>query len=330
MSEDQSMQQLILDTAAKIFGDHCDKALLDRAETGELSKELWQLVADNGFDLIGTNTSGTTEQDMFAFIQQCGRFAVPLPIADTLLVNRWRGAETGSKLYAIGVLEGDELRGGRQVRDVPWGRYADQVFGVQQGTSEVVVIDQPQMLAQGSNMAGEPRDSIACLDRTETIDVGLDAFAQVAVTRINLMAGSLQTLLDLGLQFANERVQFGRPIAKFQAIQHSLAVVASEVAAARRAADAAVDAMQDPARFLFEVAASKARIGEAVTVAAEQIHQIHGAMGFTHEHRLHHFSRRAWAWRDEFGNEFFWQVVLGNHLAGLGADNVWQFIATRN
>ena len=51
MSQDQSMQQLILDTAAKIFGDHCDKALLDRAEKGEFAKDLWRLVADNGFDL---------------------------------------------------------------------------------------------------------------------------------------------------------------------------------------------------------------------------------------------------------------------------------------
>ncbi len=104
--------------------------------------------------------------------------------------------------------------------------------------------------------------------------------------------------------------------------------MASEVAAARRAADAAVDGLASE-RFLYEVAASKARVGEAVTVAAEQIHQIHGAMGFTHEHRLHHFSRRAWAWRDEYGNEFYWQTLLGAHLAELGADNLWHYIATR-
>ena len=142
------------------------------------------------------------------------------------------------------------------------------------------------------------------------------------------MAGVLQALLELGLTFANEREQFGRPISKFQAIQHSLAIVAAEVAAARRAADAAVDAL-DNDRFLVEVAAAKSRVGEAVEVVAEQVHQVHGAMGFTHEHRLHHFSRRAWAWRDEFGNEFLWQQRLGQHIAALGADNAWSFIATR-
>ena len=180
-------------------------------------------------------------------------------------------------------------------------------------------------------MAGEPRDTIRLPDDAEILTLEQDPesqLAQLALTRINLMAGGLQALLDLGLAFANEREQFGRPISKFQAIQHSLAVVAAEVAAARRAADAAVDAL-DTDRFFVEVAAAKARVGEAVTVSAEQIHQVHGAMGFTHEHRLHHFSRRLWAWRDEFGNEFFWQQRLGQHIAALGADNAWSFIATR-
>ena len=106
-------------------------------------------------------------------------------------------------------------------------------------------------------------------------------------------------------------------------------VVAAEVAAAKRAADAAVDAFHDR-RFVLEVAAAKSRVGEAVGIVAEQVHQVHGAMGFTHEHRLHHFSRRTWAWRDAWGNEFEWQEKLGRRLANLGADEVWDFIATRN
>jgi alkylation response protein AidB-like acyl-CoA dehydrogenase len=149
----------------------------------------------------------------------------------------------------------------------------------------------------------------------------------MALARTNLMAGGLQATLDLGLQFASERSQFGRSISKFQAIQHGLAVVAAEVAAAQRAADAAVDAL-GTSRFIDEVSASKARVGEAVGIVAEQVHQVHGAMGFTYEHRLHHFTRRLWAWRDEWGNEFYWQTILGRRLAGLGADKVWGYIAT--
>ena len=320
MSETQSTLQLILDSGEKIFSDHCDKKLLDQAEAGVFAENLWQQIVANGFNQLGASGSGTTAEEMYAFIMQCGRFAVPLPVAETLLVNSW--LEAGEGLYSIGVVsEG-------QIVDVPWGRKADKVVGIQLNSDVVFVVEQPALVEQKVNLAGEPRDTIALPDDARTVEVGLDPYAQLALTRSNLMAGALQTLLDLGITFATERTQFGRPISKFQAIQHALAIVASEVAAARRAADAGVDGLQSQ-RFLPEVAASKARIGEAVTVAAEQIHQIHGAMGFTHEHRLHHFSRRAWAWRDEFGNEFHWQQMLGNHLAAVGADNLWSFIATR-
>ncbi|GIS51876.1 MAG: hypothetical protein Ct9H90mP27_3670 [Gammaproteobacteria bacterium] len=104
-----------------------------------------------------------------------------------------------------------------------------------------------------------------------------------------MLAGCMQRVLDLGVQFASERTQFGRSISKFQAIQHSLALVACEVAASRRAAEAAIDALGDR-RFVLEVAAAKARVGEAAGFIAEQVHQVHGAMGFTQEHRLHHYT----------------------------------------
>lgn len=320
MSDVQSTQQLILDSAEKIFSDHCTKQLLDQAESGQFAQTLWAQIAANGFNQLGTTASGTSAQEMYAFIMHCGRFAVPLPIAETLLVNSW--LEPGEGLYSIGLVEDG------QIRDVPWGRKADKVVGVSRDSSLIYVVEHPQIISEQVNLAGEPRDTVALPADTPTQTVEPDPYTQLALTRVNLMAGALQTLLDLGIQFATERSQFGRTISKFQAIQHSLAIVAAEVAAARRAADAAVDGLAGE-RFSCEVAASKARVGEAVTVAAEQVHQIHGAMGFTHEHRLHHFSRRAWAWRDEYGNEFYWQTLLGAHLAELGADNLWRYIATR-
>lgn len=320
MSEVESTQQLILDTAMRIFTDHCDKQLLDATERGELAEALWQQIAENGFNQLGTTDSGTTVVDMFAFIQLCGLHAVPLPVAETLLVNNWLGA--GDGLYSIGEVA-DDL-----IVNVPWGRAAQKVVGVQRDSHTIVVVNDVAVVEQGVSLAGEPRDVVAIPADAERKDLELDPYAQMAVARSNQIAGSLLKQLDLGIQYSTERVQFGRSISKFQAIQHSLAVVAAEAAAAKRAADAAVDAMVGD-RFLFEVAASKARVGEAAGVVAEQIHQVHGAMGFTHEHRLHHYSRRSWAWRDEYGNEFYWQALLGSHLAGVGADNVWSFIATR-
>ena len=133
-------------------------------------------------------------------------------------------------------------------------------------------------------------------------------------------------MLEQTITYATDREQFGRPISKFQAVQHMLAVMAAEVAAALRAVGAGVDAL-DSNRALAEVASAKSRVGEAITVVAEASHQVHGAIGFTHEHRLHHSTRRLWAWRDEFGTEVFWQRRLGEVLVALGADATWDFVA---
>jgi alkylation response protein AidB-like acyl-CoA dehydrogenase len=243
-------------------------------------------------------------------------------MAEILLANQWLGTSAPAEGFAsIGAQADDGLV------QVAWGRKATTVLGIASGSDEVSVHSAATVSAKGTNLAGEPRDRLAVSAADRQIQLADAPYAQLALARVNLMAGCLQAVLDLGLQFAAERSQFGRSISKFQAIQHSLAVVAAEVAASQRAADAGVDAMGTE-RFEQEVAAAKARVGEAVGIVAEQVHQVHGAMGYTYEHRLHHFTRRLWAWRDEWGNEFYWQAKLGQHLAGLGAEQVWGYIAT--
>ena len=321
--ETMDTRQLIIDTAAKMFADQCDKALLDAAERGEFATSLWTLIDDNGFTKLGTSESGTDAADMYAFIKECGRYAVPLPIAETLLVNSWCPAAEG--VFSIGELV-NTTSTGASVLNVVWGTQARKVIGVSRDSHEVIVVQEPQAGAVSTNIAGEPRAEVH--GSGHIVEVKDDPYAQLALTRVNLMAGCLARVLELGIQFAMEREQFGRSISKFQAIQHSLAVVASEVAAAQRAADAAVDALGTD-RFVMEAAASKSRVGEACGFVAAEVHQIHGAMGFTHEHRLHHFTRRLWAWRDEWGDEFYWQDRLGRALIENGADNAWGFIATR-
>ncbi|MEC8437111.1 MAG: acyl-CoA dehydrogenase family protein [Pseudomonadota bacterium] len=314
--------QLIIDTAEKIFTDHCNKSLWDATEQGVFPCDLWRQLVENGFHQLGSANSGTETKDLFAFLKVCGRYAAPLPMAEILLANRWLGASAPDQGFAsIGTQAGDSLV------QVAWGRQVSPVLSVEAGSHDVSVFDAATLQQRGANLAGEPRDTMVAGAVSRRIELEDLPYAQMALARTNLMAGCLQAVLDLGLQFAAERSQFGRSISKFQAIQHSLAVVGTEVAASQRAADAGVDAMGTD-RFEQEVAAAKARVGEAVGIVAEQVHQVHGAMGYTYEHRLHHFTRRLWAWRDEWGNEFYWQAKLGQHLAKLGADRVWGYIAT--
>jgi acyl-CoA dehydrogenase len=314
---------LLLNSAERIFADLCDKAALDAAEQGKFPDRLWRTLVDNGFHQLAMADSGVELSDVFAVIGLAGRYAVPLPLAETLLANRWLA--DAARLTTIGVVaEG-------RVVDAPWARQAELVLALDAERGAYALLEGGAAggeIAADHNAAGEPRDSLELPPGAEWIPVTEPAATYLALARAVAMAGCLERLLTLSLQYAGEREQFGRPIARFQAIQHNLAVVAGEVAAARRAADAAVDALGD-SRFELEVAAAKSRVGEAVGVVAEAAHQVHGAMGFTHEHQLHHFTRRAWAWRDEHGNETFWQQRLGRHVAALGPERLWDFLATR-
>jgi acyl-CoA dehydrogenase len=131
-----------------------------------------------------------------------------------------------------------------------------------------------------------------------------------AVVTAAQIVGALERVLELTLAFANQRVQFGRPIGKFQAIQHQLAVMAEQVAAARMAAQlgCAGDGLQ-PDRLRAAVA--KARCSEAAALVAPMAHAIHGAIGITAELDLQLFTRRLHVWRLEYGSETAWHRVLG-------------------
>ncbi|MGD8417777.1 MAG: acyl-CoA dehydrogenase family protein [Pseudomonadales bacterium] len=314
-------RRLLLDTAERMFADHCDKALLDAAETGTFPEALMGVIVEGGFQQLAMRGSEVDLADALAVLKAAGRHALPLPLAEMILGNRW--LDSDEAFVSVGLADDEGAVA------VPWGRRADVVIAVAPQATPVLLRD--FTVDTGVSLAGEPRDRVRGGYR-EPLPLEEDAYALLALTRVVLMAGGLERALELSLTYVTEREQFGRPIAKFQAIQHHLAVMAAETAAAIRAADAALAGL-DSDRLAWEVAAAKSRVGESVGVVAELAHQVHGAMGYTHEHQLHHTTRRLWSWRDEYGSERHWQERLGGDLAALvaaqGGDALWSFIATR-
>lgn len=300
------MDRLLEEAVERLFADQVSKATLEAAEAGEFPSDLWARFHDAGLHLVGAPGSDTGLPDLFGVLQVAGRHAVPLPLAEILIAGvAGATSERGFTTIASGGV-------------APWARAASRVLTLDGliGTDFACV--------PNTNVAGEPRDEVT-LRGAADIRVPDDFGELLALSRAALMAGALERILDQSIAYATEREQFGRPIAKFQAVQHNLAVLAGEVAAARCAYDSAVAAC-GTARFADRVAAAKARVGEAAGVGAEIAHQVHGAMGFTHEHSLHHFTRRLWAWRDEHERETAWQVRLGRRVAAGGADQVWEFL----
>ena len=344
---------IIVDAATRIFQDLCPPEIVNEAEAGQWPAELWNTLEESGLTLAwvpdDVGGAGATMGDGFAVLRVAGSFGAPVPIGETLLAG-WLLARAGimvpggpmtvAPVYdeAALTLAGGVLSG--TARHVPWASNAQHIAALaRHGDKSVVALVDAQSCAiqRGTSLAGEPRDEVsfdgvAPLDMRDAPD-GLDTAALVALgatVRAVQMSGALQKILDQSVQYATERSQFGRPIGKFQAIQHQLAALAGEVAAAGAAADAAAEAFGDASvgldDVIAEVATAKVRVGEAAGTGAAIAHQVHGAIGFTQEYSLHHCTRRLWAWRDEFGNESAWSIRLGELVAARGADQLWPFV----
>ena len=113
---------------------------------------------------------------------------------------------------------------------------------------------------------------------------------------------------------------------KQQVVQHQLALMAEEVAAAGVAVDFAARSFTDPAQRRFTIACAKLRAGEAAGKAAAIAHQMHGAIGFTREYELQRYTRALWTWRDQFGNEAWWAQELGRNITQPGGMPLWHIL----
>ncbi len=339
---------IILDTANRIFADLSTPEVINAAERGEWPVQLWNAVEEAGLNLTWVPEAnggvGASALDGFAVIKAAGASALPVPLAETLIAG-WLLAKAGLQVPAgpLGVACGDldfangVLTGVAPV--VPFARVAGHLVAVAPAGDQrqvlLVAAGQYQIVEHGG-IAGEPWGSVT-FTGAKPVAGGMvataadaDVEALGALVRATQAAGALGAALELTIQYATERVQFGRPIGNFQAIQHMIAEFAGEVAAINAAADAAAEAFAHADgiddRAWVEIATAKTRLGEAVSKGAAIAHQVHGAMGFTYEHRLHHFTRRLWAWRDEFGTETEWAKRLGQIALGWGAEGLWPAI----
>jgi alkylation response protein AidB-like acyl-CoA dehydrogenase len=389
---------IVAETATRIFRDLCDPQTLNRAADGSWKAPAWTALEDAGLTLAWVpdelGGAGAEIADGFAVLRGAGRYAVALPIAETMLAG-WLLARAGissprGAMSCGPTRDGDRLTLTRgtlagRLRAVPFANGARHIAVLAEresgGTAVALVEADAVRIAEGANIAGDALNAVV-FDGVQPVAVkdapaGLDGEALLlmgATVRAMQMAGALEAVLDASVSYANERVAFERPIAKFQAVQHNLARLAGETAVAMAAAGSAADAIAtfyspplhaegvsstrrgeglgvggsptsdvlesppprpSPTRgegedaVFLEAAAAKIRVGEAAGEGAAIAHQVLGAIGFTKEHTLHRFTQRLWAWRDDFGNESFWAVKLGNRVAANGADALWPMLAGR-
>jgi len=343
-------EPMIVDTAERVFARAAAGAAGAYDPARGLALQAWREVEAAGLasawvcEALGG--AGAAPVDGLAVARIAGRHAVTLPIAETLL-GGWLLAEAGIALPAgpLAVVidtraqpeQDAEGRISAGSAHVAWARHATHlvlVAGRGEGAIVALVDAQHAQVHPGTSLAGEPRDRLVLVHADSIVcaapGAGVDAAAASrlgALLRAQQMAGALERILEISLDYARNRVQFGRPIARFQAVQQELARLAGECAAAAAAAGAGASALarhglaaEASARA---AAAAKIRVGQAAGSGAAIAHQVHGAMGFSQEYVLQRYTRQLWSWRDDFGGETEWAEWLGRRVCAAGADALW-------
>jgi acyl-CoA dehydrogenase len=341
----------LYDMAGRLFADLCQPKDLAAAETGRWPEAAWSAVEEAGLPgaLVPEDVGGfgATPTEALSVLRAAGEHALPLPLGETMLASLLL-AKAGLAIPPgpIGVPLADTppltlQRAGSQwklsgsLRQIPWGRHLQTVVAVADfgGQAHVVKLSTEGLTPDcAHNLAKEPRDSFSIDLTLKSNDVALSRLSMQdlrsigAAMRSQQIAGALSTITAMSVRYAQERVQFGRPLGKFQSVQQSLAVLATQTAAAIAAADVAASAITEAGVDIIAIACAKVRCGEAASLGSAIAHQIHGAFGFTHEHSLHFYTRRLMSWRDEFGNDTEWSTRIGEAVIKSGPDQLWHGI----
>lgn len=333
---------LVHDAAHRLFAQHVTTDLLHRVEAGEWPTALWDAVEEAGLlDTLADREVPPEERvaNTTVLLRAAARHLAPIPLGETILVRALlaarrikvpRGPMSFAVLEGRTHTHGDHAHLEGRAARVPFGRYATNVLlATASGHEAVLIATRRGKVEHDGNIAGEARDSMAFGDTAGATvpDVnGDDLMCAGAALRSMSIAGALERVLLQTVDYARTRVQFGKPIASFQAIQQQLAILAGQTAAAGIAADAAIGDLEGRDALQRSAAVAKIRCGEAAGVAASIAHQVHGAIGITKEHSLHFATRRLWSWRAEFGGESYWAERVGRAVARSGGDAYWASI----
>jgi alkylation response protein AidB-like acyl-CoA dehydrogenase len=346
---------IVAEMAARIFADLADPQTVNQAKDGAWKEPLWRALNEAGLPLAWVSEnlggSGVSLAEGFEVLGAAGRFALGVPLAETLTAG-WLLARAGLEAPAGAMtvaparpndriqFSADGTLKGR-AHGVPFARDTGHIAVLAdsgKGAVVALVATKDCKVGDGANLAGEP-SNIVSFDGVRPLASAPADFDHMALmlmgaaVRSTQTAGALETILTLSTDYANERVAFERKIGKFQAVQQNLARLAGETAAALAVSTSAADTLAqsdvfDDAAFL-EAASAKIRCAEAASEGAAIAHQVFGAIGFTNEHILHRFSLRMLSWRDDFGNESWWAAELGRRVARLGANDFWPLVASR-
>jgi hypothetical protein len=321
------MDALLVESFEKLIQGTCSPATVRAVERDGQAHALWAEVEASGYlDLLVPDEGGAALRDAFPLWLACGAHTLPVPLAQTMWARGLLAAaglpQTAGPI-ALAPAARREAGGVLRCACVPFGALAQGLL-LRTPEGEVACVPLKAATVQRSGVHGSLQADIVFASLPADalrLPAATDLQAAGALITATLMAGSLQRLLAMTLQYANDRAQFGKAIGKFQAVQQQLAVLAEQAFAARMAAElACAEAGLQPHRLRAAVA--KARAAEAAEKAVAIAHAVHGAIGVTAEFDLQLVTRRLQEGRGDFGSATYWHGELGRALLAASGPTV--------
>ena len=341
------LKEMLVETVEKIYKKHVSKEVVDVVETGGWATDVWKILYDNGILSVAIaekygGAQGDIE-DLIGLYYLIGKYAVPIPFVETTLANfilqRVNGEPiTTSASYNV-VDQGIMIQNGRIkgiLQHVPWARHVEQLVTIAKEDEQLVLAQVAlgdQQIITEKNLAGEARDTVVLNGKvvqqfviSEQLLTELQAYSTAAKNA--QIAGAIDKVFDLTVNYSKEREQFGRPIHRFQLVQQHIAHLAGEQAIVSSAIENVTVALLN-GQYIDETGYTTIRLEEAIKLVTASSHQVLAAIGVTHEHSLHQYTRRLWSWREEGLTATYWKKRLAQQLLESEEQNIWAYLTSK-
>ena len=303
-----------------ILKDQCTPAVVRAIQSGQSPAALWDAIASAGFlELLSAEAeggAGLSLAELFPVLRCFGHYTVPVPVAQTIVARALVGSQLvmPAGMVTLAQTFQREASGAISCALTPCGMLTD--FVLTRDGDGLLLLPCAAAKRVGTGVQNcltatltWPDDS--CATRVSQGGAMLPAFA--AALHAALLSGAMNRVFEMTLQYCNDRVQFGKSLGKFQAVQHQLSVMAEHTAAASMAAEAAFQGVES-APSLLTAAMAKSRTSEAAVLVSSIAHALHGAIGVTEEYDLQLLTRCLHEWRTAHGSEPYWNTVIGQQV----------------
>lgn len=318
-----AVQMELFDTFDRLLGETCAPSQIRELEKNAETTGVWCALESSGFlDILVSDAAGGAGlgwQDAWGVLFAAGKHAVPFPAAQTLFGRACLAhcqVETPSTPLALAGVINHQPDGVLNARLVQGALLASHVLLQDEHTVYLLPVASAHCEPVGGvgsfdahltwRGAVIPDAVIGTLPR-DTVAHGL------ALGLAVLIAGACDRVLEMTLTYANDRVQFGKPIGRLQAVQQQITEMAERVYGVRMATQLGCQSLPE---FAWQAqpnsaALAKSQASAAAVRIASVAHAVHGAIGVTQEYDLQLYTRRMYEWNRAGGGAKYWATRLG-------------------